>query len=203
MRRVRSALRCYREFGIRAHRHGHRGHGHVRVVAYTFDLLMCRLEPALVGLPPKSGLYLVIVPCVIAAPFGSSWHAVSGPGNSLAMVFSTATLRQGPVEHRRRLLLVVPSLRPTRSVRFVTPDTPEHRLVTAESTNFIDLPATELSRNELRVRRPKGGDLYFHRPRLRRVQEIAAPRSVSLCERPNALSPTTDFLISPQAQPLD
>lgn len=42
---------------------------------------------ALAGLPPEYGLYTAIVPCVIAALFGSSWHVVSGPtnANSLAL----------------------------------------------------------------------------------------------------------------------
>jgi len=45
------------------------------------------------------------------------------------------------------------------------PDAPKHLLVMAKSMNFIDLPAAELWRDELRVRRAAGGDLYFHRPR--------------------------------------
>ena len=42
---------------------------------------------ALAGLPPEYGLYTAIVPCVIAALFGSSWHVLSGPtnANSLAL----------------------------------------------------------------------------------------------------------------------
>lgn len=42
----------------------------------------------LAGLPPEYGLYTAIVPCIIAALFGSSWHVVSGPtnANSLALV---------------------------------------------------------------------------------------------------------------------
>jgi len=44
-------------------------------------------------------------------------------------------------------------------------DAPKHLLVMAKSMNFIDLPAAELWRDELRLRRAEGGDLYFHRPR--------------------------------------
>lgn len=40
-----------------------------------------------------------------------------------------------------------------------------HLLVMCKSMNFIDLPAAELWRQELRTRRANGGDLYFHRPR--------------------------------------
>ena len=45
------------------------------------------------------------------------------------------------------------------------PDSAKHLLVMAKSMNFIDLPAAELWRAELRTRRAVGGDLYFHRPR--------------------------------------
>jgi SulP family sulfate permease len=44
-------------------------------------------------------------------------------------------------------------------------DSPKHLLVMCKSMNFIDLPAAELWRQELRTRRENGGDLYFHRPR--------------------------------------
>ncbi len=41
----------------------------------------------LAGLPPEYGLYTAIVPCIIAALLGSSWHVMSGPtnANSLAL----------------------------------------------------------------------------------------------------------------------
>jgi SulP family sulfate permease len=41
----------------------------------------------LAGLPPEYGLYTAIVPVIIAALFGSSWHVLSGPtnANSLAL----------------------------------------------------------------------------------------------------------------------
>ena len=41
----------------------------------------------LAGLPPAYGLYTAVVPCIIAALFGSSWHVMSGPtnANSLAL----------------------------------------------------------------------------------------------------------------------
>lgn len=44
-------------------------------------------------------------------------------------------------------------------------DAPKHLLVMCKSMNFIDLPAAELWRQELKTRRANGGDLYFHRPR--------------------------------------
>src|SRR6185437_12458672 len=48
----------------------------------------------LAGLPPQYGLYTAIVPCAIAALFGSSLHVVSGPtnANSLALFATLAPL---------------------------------------------------------------------------------------------------------------
>jgi SulP family sulfate permease len=38
----------------------------------------------LAGLPPEYGLYTAIIPCIIAALFGSSWHVMSGPTNTIS-----------------------------------------------------------------------------------------------------------------------
>jgi SulP family sulfate permease len=48
----------------------------------------------LAGLPPEYGLTTAIVPCMVAAVFGSSWHVVSGPtnANSLALFATLAPL---------------------------------------------------------------------------------------------------------------
>ena len=48
----------------------------------------------LAGLPPEYGLYSAIVPCVVAAVFGSSRHVMSGPtnANSLALYAVLAPL---------------------------------------------------------------------------------------------------------------
>ncbi len=48
----------------------------------------------LAGLPPEYGLYTAVVPCIVAALFGSSWHVVSGPtnANSLALFATLAPL---------------------------------------------------------------------------------------------------------------
>lgn len=44
----------------------------------------------LAGLPPDYGLYSAIVPCAMAALFGSSWHVVSGPANAISLaIFAT------------------------------------------------------------------------------------------------------------------
>jgi SulP family sulfate permease len=45
------------------------------------------------------------------------------------------------------------------------PDAPAHLLVMAKSMNSIDLAGLAVWEDELRERRARGGDLYFHRPR--------------------------------------
>jgi SulP family sulfate permease len=46
----------------------------------------------LAGMPPEYGLYLAMVPAVVAALWGSSWHAVSGPTTAVSLlVFATLT----------------------------------------------------------------------------------------------------------------
>ena len=44
----------------------------------------------LAGMPPEYGLYSAMVTAVVAALFGSSWHAVTGPTNAVSLiVFAT------------------------------------------------------------------------------------------------------------------
>jgi SulP family sulfate permease len=46
----------------------------------------------LAGLPPQYGLFSAIVPAIVAALWGSSWHQVSGPTNTIALaVFAIVT----------------------------------------------------------------------------------------------------------------
>jgi SulP family sulfate permease len=46
----------------------------------------------LAGLPPQYGLFCAIVPAIVAALWGSSWHQVSGPTNTIALaVFAIVT----------------------------------------------------------------------------------------------------------------
>ena len=40
----------------------------------------------LAGLPPQFGLYCAMLPAIVAALWGSSWHQVSGPTNALSLV---------------------------------------------------------------------------------------------------------------------
>ncbi|HYC44263.1 MAG TPA: SulP family inorganic anion transporter [Burkholderiales bacterium] len=44
------------------------------------------------GMPPEYGLYAAIVPAIVAALFGSSWHLVSGPTTAISIViYSTVS----------------------------------------------------------------------------------------------------------------
>ena len=43
----------------------------------------------LAGLPPEYGLYTAVIPCIIAALFGSSWHVMSGPTNANSLALFT------------------------------------------------------------------------------------------------------------------
>ena len=45
------------------------------------------------GLPPEYGLYSAIVPAVIAAFFGSSFHLISGPTTAISIVILTTVGR--------------------------------------------------------------------------------------------------------------
>ena len=41
---------------------------------------------AIAGMPPEYGLYTSMVPAIIAALFGSSWHLVSGPTTAASII---------------------------------------------------------------------------------------------------------------------
>ena len=61
----------------------------------------------LAGLPPEYGLYAAIVPALIAALFGSSWHLISGPTNAISIVVfasMSALAEPGSAEYIRLVL---------------------------------------------------------------------------------------------------
>ncbi len=52
---------------------------------------------SIAGMPPEYGLYASIVPAIIAALFGSSWHLVSGPTTAASIVmFSSLSVLAEP-----------------------------------------------------------------------------------------------------------
>ncbi|MDD5177052.1 MAG: SulP family inorganic anion transporter [Sterolibacterium sp.] len=63
----------------------------------------------LAGMPPAYGLYAAMVPAVVAALWGSSWHLVSGPTNAISLVvFATIShLAEPGSEHYISLVLTL------------------------------------------------------------------------------------------------
>src|SRR5512134_3075562 len=63
----------------------------------------------LAGLPPQYGLYAAMVPAIVAALFGSSWHLVSGPTNviSIFLFASLAPLAEPGSDDYIRLVLTL------------------------------------------------------------------------------------------------
>jgi SulP family sulfate permease len=61
------------------------------------------------GLPPQYGLYAAMVPAVVAAMFGSSWHMVSGPTTaiSIALFAALQDLAEPGTEQYIRLALTL------------------------------------------------------------------------------------------------
>jgi SulP family sulfate permease len=61
------------------------------------------------GMPPEYGLYAGIVPAIIAALFGSSWHLVSGPTTAASLVLfsSLSALAEPGSAHYVKLALTV------------------------------------------------------------------------------------------------
>ena len=52
---------------------------------------------AIAGMPPEYGLYTSMVPAIIAALFGSSWHLVSGPTTAASIImFSSLSVMAAP-----------------------------------------------------------------------------------------------------------
>ena len=61
------------------------------------------------GLPPEHGLYAAMVPAIIAALFGSSWHLVSGPTTAISIViYSTMSgvAEPGTAEYVRLVMMM-------------------------------------------------------------------------------------------------
>ncbi len=61
------------------------------------------------GLPPEYGLYAAMIPAIIAAMFGSSWHLVSGPTTaiSIALFASVSPFAEPGTQHFISLALTL------------------------------------------------------------------------------------------------
>jgi sulfate permease, SulP family len=72
-------------------RHTLRADGTAALVGAVIVLPQGVAFATLAGLPPQYGLYCAMVPAIVAALFGSSWHLVSGPTNVIS-IFLFASL---------------------------------------------------------------------------------------------------------------
>ena len=59
------------------------------------------------GLPPQYGLYAAMVPAIIAALFGSSWHLVSGPTTAISIAVFAALSHQADIGSPHYIQLVL------------------------------------------------------------------------------------------------
>ena len=120
----------------------------------------------LAGLPPEYGLYTAIVPAVVAALFGSSWHLISGPTLALSiMVYSTlAPLATPGSEQYIALALTLTLLaglyqaafglaRLGQVVNFVSP-----AVITGFTAGAAILVVTSQLRHVLGIDIPRGGN---------------------------------------------
>ena len=75
-------------------------------------LPQCVAFATIAGMPPEYGLYAGMIPAVIAALFGSSWHLVSGPTTAASIVlFSVLAPHAGPSRHANQGQRVVAGAR--------------------------------------------------------------------------------------------
>jgi SulP family sulfate permease len=61
----------------------------------------------LAGLPPEYGLYTAIVPAIVAALFGSSWHLISGPTTAISIVVFSSLSVLAPVGSEKYVQLAI------------------------------------------------------------------------------------------------
>jgi len=120
------------------------------------------------GMPPEYGLYAAMVPAVIAALFGSSWHLVSGPTTALSIVvFSTISpLAEPGTTHYISLVLTLTFLaglfqliiglaRMGVLVNFIS-----HTVVTGFTAGAAILIASSQLKNFFGVDMPRGASFY-------------------------------------------
>jgi len=103
------AARIFGPWVRRIDRSGVRADGVAGLLGALLVLPQAIAFATLAGLPPEYGLSTAIVPCVVAALFGSSWHVVSGPtnANSLALFATLAPLAAVGSPHYIALALAV------------------------------------------------------------------------------------------------
>ena len=120
------------------------------------------------GMPPEYGLYAGMVPAVIAALFGSSWHLVSGPTTAASIVlFSSLSVyaEPGSVEYVTLALtmtlmvgvieLALGLARMGALVNFIS-----HSVIVGFTAGAAILIASKQLKNFFGVEIPRGGHLH-------------------------------------------
>jgi len=118
----------------------------------------------LAGLPPQYGLYCAMVPPLVAAFFGSSWHTVTGPTNAVSLyVFATVASLATPASGEYIslvltlafmsgvIMLAMGALRLGRVVNFVS-----HTVVVGFTAGAAVLIVTSQLRNFFGIEVPAG-----------------------------------------------
>jgi len=125
------------------------------------------------GMPPEYGLYAGMIPAVIAALFGSSWHLVSGPTTAASIVLFSALsvyAEPGSVDYVSLALtltfmvgvieLLLGLVRLGALVNFIS-----HSVIVGFTAGAALLIAAKQLKNFFGVEMPRGGhvhDILFH-----------------------------------------
>ncbi|MEK6775872.1 MAG: SulP family inorganic anion transporter [bacterium] len=120
------------------------------------------------GMPPAYGLYAGMVPAIVAALFGSSWHLVSGPTTAASLVlFSTLSAHAAPgsdqyVQLALTLTIMVGMIELAMGlarlgglVNFIS-----HSVVTGFTAGAAILIASSQLKHFLGLSLPPGGDFH-------------------------------------------
>ncbi len=120
------------------------------------------------GMPPQYGLYCAMLPAIVAALWGSSWHLVSGPTTAISLVvFATISplAVPGSADYVRLVLtltflvgvmqLLLGALRLGTLVNFVS-----HTVVVGFTTGAAVLIAASQVKNFFDIPLPRGASLW-------------------------------------------
>lgn len=120
------------------------------------------------GMPPEYGLYAAMIPAIVAALWGSSWHLVSGPTTAISIVvFATITpLAPAGTAHYVQLVLTLTlltglfqlllgALRMGTLVNFVS-----HTVVVGFTAGAAILIAASQAKHFFGVPIPRGADVF-------------------------------------------
>ncbi len=123
---------------------------------------------SIAGMPPQYGLYCGMIPPIIAALFGSSWHLMSGPTTAASIVlFSTLSAFAAPMSpHYVQLAFTITLMvgvieltlglaRMGTLVNFIS-----HSVVVGFTTGAAILIAAKQLKNFFGVPIPRGGNLF-------------------------------------------